>query len=199
MYMSRNFEKIKEKFFQFNHPLYRKHLILESDLLKNINLPKGGYWFEFGVFQGSTINKLSLLCNKIYGFDSFEGLPEDWLPDHPKGTFRVSELPIVPNNVELVVGLFEESIPKFLNEHSVDFISFINIDCDLYSSTKTIFKHLGPLIKKNTYIYFDEFYTGLTSQEEIHAFSEFIDEYDHKFKFIASAPDEPFGALVKII
>jgi hypothetical protein len=36
-------------------------------------------WFEFGVASGNTINYISTFTNdKVYGFDSFEGLPEKW-------------------------------------------------------------------------------------------------------------------------
>ena len=58
-----------------------------------------GYWFEFGIHEGETIvytagMKLNVPDFKIYGFDSFEGLPEDWLqPEtgHPnlKGHFNL--------------------------------------------------------------------------------------------------------------
>ena len=45
----------------------------------------GGHWFEFGVFKGGTIEfisntliELHRVHQIIHGFDSFEGLPEDW-------------------------------------------------------------------------------------------------------------------------
>lgn len=37
---------------------------------------------EFGVYEGGTISKLRANLSqeyKIFGFDSFEGLPEDWI------------------------------------------------------------------------------------------------------------------------
>ena len=43
-------------------------------------------YLEFGVFQGEATRYWSkLLLNsksKLHGFDSFEGLPENWLPHH---------------------------------------------------------------------------------------------------------------------
>ena len=43
---------------------------------------------EFGVATGRTINHLaSLTAEQIYGFDSFEGLPEDWRTGYSKGRF----------------------------------------------------------------------------------------------------------------
>ena len=37
-----------------------------------------GEWFEFGVYSGKTLEFLTTLKDKVYGFDSFEGLPEEW-------------------------------------------------------------------------------------------------------------------------
>jgi hypothetical protein len=38
-----------------------------------------GLWLEFGVCSGRTINLISTNTkNKVYGFDSFFGLPENW-------------------------------------------------------------------------------------------------------------------------
>ena len=78
----------------------------------------------------------------VYGFDSFEGLPEDWIPRSiTKGTFKQSTLPIVENNVKIIVGMFEDTLPDFVNKHSNDKIALLHVDCDIYSSTKTIFNY----------------------------------------------------------
>ena len=119
-----------------------------------------GFWLEFGVFSGYTINTISTICNKIYGFDSFCGLQEQWGPLR-KGMFSTNGRPPgVNNNVELVIGMFEETLPKFVsNKILLDKnpqIAFLHIDCDLYSSTKIIFDNLLPFIKKDTVIAFDE-------------------------------------------
>ena len=45
-------------------------------------------WLEFGVYSGRTINYISKFTNDIvYGFDSFEGLPEKWRDGFDKGIF----------------------------------------------------------------------------------------------------------------
>ena len=55
----------------------------------------------------------------IYGFDSFEGLPSDWVRTDvavPEKTFAFKNpqmLPAVLHNVRLVKGMFEETLPKF--------------------------------------------------------------------------------------
>ena len=58
---------------------------------------------EFGVASGRSINHIAKLVphETVFGFDSFDGLPEDWQGVMPKGTFRRKELPAVRDNVSL--------------------------------------------------------------------------------------------------
>ena len=82
-----------------------------------------GLYGEFGVFEGGSINHMaqSLQARQvtIYGFDSFEGLKEDWRGTwYSKGAFDVGgKLPAVLPNVTLVKGWFDETVPTFLAEH----------------------------------------------------------------------------------
>jgi hypothetical protein len=129
---------------------------------------------EFGVYRGETINHIaSLIDATVHGFDSFEGLPEDWRRGNEQGAFRCDQLPSVRSNVVLRPGLFHESLPGFLLDQSQN-IAFLHIDCDLYSSTRTILDLLRDRIVPGTVIQFDEFlnYPGW-QQGEYKAFSEF--------------------------
>lgn len=136
---------------------------------------KGGLCCEFGVHSGSTINFISKrVTGPVHGFDSFEGLPEDWRPGVEKGHFKMDALPPVRPNVKLVKGWFNESLPGFLNEHTGP-AAFLHIDCDLYSSTRTIFELMGDRIQPGTVLVFDEFfnYPGWRKGEFL-AFTEFL-------------------------
>lgn len=147
---------------------------------------KEGLFLEFGVFSGRTVNHISLIKRDttIYGFDSFEGLPETWRSGFHKGCFKTNELPKVNSNVELVKGYFDESLPKFLQEHKED-CAFIHIDCDLYSSTKTIFELLKPRIKTGTIIVFDEYFNYPSWEVgEYKAFQEFIKDSNYNYSYI---------------
>lgn len=138
---------------------------------------EGGSYLEFGVFNGESLNYIAgkLGGKTVYGFDSFQGLPENWTDGSHKGHFKVKSIPKVRENCELVQGWFNESIPKFLENHQINSISFLHIDADLYSSTKVIFDYLSDFIKSGTIIVFDEFfnYPGW-KEHEYKAFTEFI-------------------------
>lgn len=157
-----------------------------SLLQYSLNLTKNdGLFLEFGVYKGKTINFIaSNIDQQVYGFDSFEGLPEDWRDKYEKGTFKVDELPKVKKNVKLIKGWFDNTLPQFVEEHPKK-CSFIHIDCDLYSSTKTIFNFLRNKITKNTIIVFDEFFNYHGWKEgEYKAFIEFIENNNLKFEYV---------------
>lgn len=122
-------------------------------------IPEGEI-LEFGVFRGVTINCLgyALPDRKIIGFDSFEGLPEDWDMGGKKtkkeAFDRGGEMPEVPDNVTLVKGFFDKTLPEY--KKNLGKIGFLHCDADLYSSTKTVLTELNDLIVPGTIIRFDE-------------------------------------------
>jgi tetratricopeptide (TPR) repeat protein len=147
--------------------------------------PKEGLVMEFGVRFGNTIRQLAKLTpQKIYGFDSFEGLPEVWHHE-PKGSYTTrGEIPKVPSNVELIQGWFDQTLPKFLETHPGP-VRFINVDCDIYSSTKTVLDALAPRIVPGSVIVFDE-YIGNEHwrEDEFKAFQEAVTRYGWKYEYL---------------
>ena len=148
-----------------------------------------GFALEFGVFRGKSINIIAgfLPEKQIYGFDSFEGLPEDWNGYFwEKGHFAVDHLPQVPDNVTLVKGWFSDTLPVFVKESKIDAISFLHVDSDLYSSAKTIFDSLKEFIKVGTIIVFDEYYNYVNWKNgEYKAFMEFCESERVQFTYLA--------------
>lgn len=146
---------------------------------------ENGLLCEFGVAGGKSIRALSeLFPNRtIHGFDSFEGLPEDWA-NLRKGAYK-QPVPKVPENVVLVKGWFNESLPGFISENA-GMTDMINMDCDLYSSAKFVLDHLGGRILAGTVICFDEFinYPGW-KEGEYRAFSEFLEAAGLKIEYLA--------------
>jgi hypothetical protein len=159
---------------------YEKYFLTSKAFDSDLNLMSAavsradpnGLFLEFGVASGRTITHLaSHIKTPIYGFDSFEGLPEDWRTGFGKGFFSGS-LPPVPANVSLIKGWFNETLPVFLSQHEGN-VSFLHVDCDLYSSTKCIFDLLGDRISKGTIIQFDEYWNyPAWKQHEYRAFEE---------------------------
>lgn len=159
-----------------------------------------GSVLEFGVHSGQTINIIAncFVNDTIYGFDSFEGLPEDWnvslnekYNKHKKGYFAVDELPEVRDNVQLVKGFFDKSLPEWLANNTINQIKFLHIDSDLYSSAKTVFDNLNSYIVAGTIIVFDEFYPWgrkryeTWEEHEYKALKEWIETYNRSFEVIS--------------
>ena len=143
---------------------------------------------EFGVNEGGSINHLAKLLKHrtIDGFDSFQGLPENWSGNQMEAGYfnRGGKLPKVAKNVVLHTGWFQESLPKFIAANPAP-IALLHIDCDIYSSTATIFEHLASRIVPGTVILFDEYFNyPAWEMHEYKAFCEFIARTDKQFDYI---------------
>tara|TARA_A100001037_G_scaffold240413_1_gene220317 strand:+ start:279 stop:1475 length:1197 start_codon:yes stop_codon:yes gene_type:complete len=150
---------------------------------------------EFGVGAGHTLQKIKEQFptgKTIVGFDSFEGLPENWIPEWRKGSFsQGGEIPkeVLGENVSIIKGLFSDTVPKFFE--TTDFkdveLLLLHIDCDLYRSTKDVLGDgLATTLKENKffmssevplYVAFDELIDYPTYEDhEIKALYEFLNE-----------------------
>jgi tetratricopeptide (TPR) repeat protein len=144
-----------------------------------------GLVLEFGVYNGKSIRRIAeRLRDTVHGFDSFEGIPEAW-NDEPRGSYSAEgKLPEVPSNVALHKGWFDGVLPLFVSTHTEP-VKLIHIDCDLYSSTRTVFNHLHKQIVPGTVIVFDEF-IGYKSwqQDEFKAFTEASSAYSWEYELL---------------
>lgn len=125
--------------------------------------PKDGHILEFGVFKGDSINFMAGLAEgrPVTGFDSFEGLPEDWKRSesstYKKGHFNLrGALPKVKENVTLIKGFFEDTLPGWAERQLYCKAGLVHIDCDLYGGAKFVLDTLNVWIKPGTIIVFDE-------------------------------------------
>lgn len=145
-----------------------------------------GLVMEFGVRFATSIRQIAKLVKEsIHGFDSFEGLPEVWHHE-PKSSYTTKGVvPEVPKNESLHVGWFEDTLPKFLATNN-ELVRFINIDCDIYSSTVTILENLAPRIVVGSVIVFDE-YIGNEKwrEDEYKAFQESVKKHNWTYEYIA--------------
>jgi predicted O-methyltransferase YrrM len=109
-----------------------------------------GAFLEFGVFNGGTAR---------LGARAFD---------------RQGRLPRVPSNVTLHKGWFSDTIPKWKADHPGR-LAFVHIDCDIYSSTKSILDLLADRIEPGTVIVFDDYFNFPNWENHEHkAFCEYL-------------------------
>ena len=152
------------------------------------NAAEDGLYMEFGVATGNTLGEIakSAPVEKIvYGFDSFQGLPGDWSGHiETAGAFKQNPFPKVPSNATLVPGLFSDTLPSFITNNDGP-VSFVHIDCDLYSSTATILNNIGSRFQAGTMVLFDEYfnYPGWKLHEH-KAWVEFSEKTGTQYTYI---------------
>lgn len=118
-------------------------------------------YLEFGVYRGRTLRYWAAHLGspeaRLVGFDSFEGLPQDWQPNAPRGAFSVGTPPRIDDpRVSFVVGWFDRTLPSWEPPPHDQLI--VNVDCDLYSSTKCVLDWLDARLRPGTLVYFDDLF-----------------------------------------
>ena len=142
------------------------------------------YNLEFGVYQGTSANYFSKYVKKLYAFDGFQGLKEDWLgTNQMKGSVDLNKkVPKLNSNVEPIVGWVEDTLEDFLKKHNPK-INFVHLDMDTYSPTKFTLERIKPFLVKDAIILFDELYNYVGWQHgEYKALKEVFrdDEFEYK-------------------
>jgi hypothetical protein len=153
-----------------------------------LGLKPAGLAVEFGVYKGTTLRMIADVM-PVVGFDSFEGLPEDWRPDFPAGRFACA-VPDVPG-ARLVVGRFEDTLPAWARQ-TIPQVGLVHIDCDLYSSTATVLQHLEAVLRLDRpFVVFDEYhgYPGC-EQHEAKAWAEFEARTGVQYDVIGHGPEQ---------
>jgi len=137
-------------------------------LLKMYEKIKGikGALVECGVCGGKSLLFLASLAEgerDVYGFDSFEGLPEPTAEDRgvrrpKKGEMRIDYDSVQKKfdrlllDVTLTKGFFNDTLPFFKAP-----IALLNIDCDIYQSYLDVLNNLYPSVVPGGVILFDEY------------------------------------------
>ena len=164
-----------------------------------------GLWAEFGVYNGVSSQYLTSLKKQLHpnvdelfhGFDSFEGLPEEWHGSQTSkgGLSANGSIPEIEGAV-FHKGWFKDTIPEFIKSYDKP-CAFLHIDCDIYSSTVDILENLSHKIVPGTVILFDEF-TGYDAWalHEYKAFMEFAEKYNAEYKWIACVVNAGQAACV---
>lgn len=149
-----------------------------------------GLMLEFGVYRGESLRFIAQRTPQlVHGFDSFEGLPEDWTHFQRKGRFSLDgQVPrFEEQNIRVHPGWFSATLPPFLAEES-GAVRFAHIDCDLYSSTADVLALLGPRIVRGSILVFDEYLNYPNwRQHEYRAFQEFVSREGREYEYIGFA------------
>jgi hypothetical protein len=172
----------------------KKHLYIEH-AARHLVPTSMDHVLEFGVFKGKSLriikNELDKKPKKydIFGFDSFKGLPEDWLMSDgdvllQKGTFSTDGKPPNIPGVVWFTGWFKETIPEYLK--IAKNIALLHIDCDLYRPTIEVLYGLQDFIVKGTVIAMDDWFyerDPIYNDTVQKAFYEWAKEFNRDFRF----------------
>lgn len=157
-----------------------------------------GDYVEFGVFFGSSLatmhhvlDEFGLRHVRLFGFDSFEGLPDIaavddegfWKPGYLRMTQKNAEKYLTREGVDwqrvvLTKGWFCDTLtPELVARHRIEKASIIMVDCTLYSSARDALNFCAPLIKDRAVILFDDWFAGDLAEKNLgekKAFAEFL-------------------------
>jgi hypothetical protein len=164
---------------------------LNREVLKNEPLT----YLEFGVAAGDSLRFWALENrhpkSRLFGFDTFTGLPEDWRHFGgvtPRGTFDLrGDLPSFDDSrIVLIPGLFQCTLPSFLWDYQHHFRGgrrlVVNLDADLYSSTLYVLAKLDAHLPSGSLLIFDEFDAAL---DEFRAFQDYIEAFRRSYHTLA--------------
>jgi hypothetical protein len=129
-----------------------------------------GHIAEFGSFRGGSAIFMAMVANelcpgtKVFGFDSFTGMPStDGRRDvHNAGDFSEVSVGEVRqfagdagvHNLELIEGMFEDTVPRFLP--SIGPLRLSHIDCDLFDAIALSYEGSKAQMVPGGYMVFDD-------------------------------------------
>lgn len=150
--------------------------------------PARGLTLECGVYFGRSLRIIARASDGIvHGFDSFEGLPEAWNPREGAGAYSTGgRLPETEPNVVLHRGWFDDTLPPFF-AGSNESIRLLHVDCDLYSSTRSVLDAAADRLVAGSIVVFDDLlgYPGYEAHE-LRAFEEYVAERHVRWEPIAA-------------
>ena len=127
---------------------------------------RGRYrWAEFGVRSGKSARALLELLppgrGQIHLFDSFEGLPEEWDRGEGVGVSQAGhfacEVPeFSDSRAHVHKGWFDDTLQPFKDKNQYLIFDLMHVDCDLYSSTKTVLDVFRTATTAGTVLIFDD-------------------------------------------
>ncbi|WP_276365534.1 TylF/MycF/NovP-related O-methyltransferase [Chryseolinea sp. H1M3-3] len=193
--LSANYDPTPLVIVQELEPQYVKAVRLLSHLVGPANI---GDYLEFGVCHGTSLICMNKALQKnqinnirLFGFDSFEGLPpsaaydptNNWQPGEFASSIEFTTENLSKNGIDwnrtfLIKGWYSETLTADLKaKYKIEKASLINIDCDLHSSAKEALDFCAPLIRDSAVVFFDDWTEEYVGEKQ--AFDEFLKENSH--------------------
>lgn len=181
-------EKLKDFFSRCIHMLQK----VKGDTI--------GDYLEFGVFNGNSlmsmheaVTEAGLTNMRLFGFDSFKGLPagstnEDdgvWKKGMYSCSFEelqkcVERKNLSTEDITFIQGWYEDTLnADTAKKLQLQNIGIIFVDCDTYSSSKTVLDFIRPLLQQPMIICFDDWKLNdldIKGLGEYKAFNEFLEK-----------------------
>ena len=191
---------------------------LDAFTALNVNGISGDY-VEFGSTGGNTLRLAYEVLSQVPGdrhlwaFDSFEGLPApvDSLDEHPafgagysggglEAFLQLCDSNSIPRTAYTAVpGFYQDSLTAIGDTGAPSDIALAYVDCNMYSSTVTVFEFLAPRLKHGMIVAFDDYYcwSSTNVSGERAALGEFLAAHPewnfHRFK------DVHWGAVAFVV
>jgi len=104
-------------------------------------------YLEFGVASGVSfewwLNHLKNPASVFFGFDTFEGLPEDWGLFFKKGAMAHDMKEIADNRHTFFKGIFQDTLVNAINDNrsllEQQIIKIITLESELFSFTLSVY------------------------------------------------------------
>ena len=160
-------------------------------------------YLEFGVFNGSSIGSMhqarkeeKIEYMRLFGFDAFQGLPPEseqqdggvWKQGFYACSFEDMKASLLkrgidPDDINWVKGWYDETLSDNLaTQFNLSNLGIVFIDCDTYSSSKTVLNFIAPLIQSPVIMCLDDWKLNdldIKGMGEYQSFNEFLEENPH--------------------
>lgn len=177
---------------------HRSREELYAHALGEVGAPR--MYLEFGVSKGASlrwwVDHVPDAATTFVGFDTFEGIPAAW-GRQPAGSYTAhGDTPdIGDDRVRFEVGRFEQTLPGFLDAHQLVHPLVLHLDADLYTSTQTVLRAVGPLLTAGDVVIFDELLDVGTADHEFLAWHELTPSLGLNWAPIAAVEHGPQVAM----
>jgi len=152
-------------------------------------------YLEFGVYEGGSIKRWIGLNrhpdSRFFGFDTFEGLPEEWKRINDKMQRSAFDTggatpQVDDDRVQFEKGLFQDTLGPFLATFEPRSRLVLHCDADLYSSTLYTLSKCDDILVPGSIVLFDEFSSVLN---EFAALADYCSAYRREYDVLAATSE----------